>query len=60
MHTAAGEAIARAFAEIQRDGFRSLNTPRFDRFLETLRQLRVTKTRLDELCRDHSLVAIRS
>jgi hypothetical protein len=51
MHRAAGEAIARAVAEIQRDGFRSLNTPRFDRFLESLRQLRITQTRLDYLRR---------
>jgi hypothetical protein len=51
MHAAAGEAIARAFAEIQHDGFRSLSTPRFDRFLETLRQLRITQTRLGELRR---------
>jgi hypothetical protein len=51
MHTAAGEAIARAVAEIERDGFRSLNTPRFDRFLKSLSQLRVTQTRLDELRR---------
>jgi hypothetical protein len=49
MHTAAGEAIACALTEIQRDGFRSLNTPHFDRFVKTLRQLGVTKTRLDEL-----------
>lgn len=49
MHMAANEAIACAVTEIQSDGFRSLNTPRFDRFLKTLRQLRVTKTRLDEL-----------
>ena len=49
MHTAAGEAIARAVAEIQRDGFRSLNTPHFDQFLGTLRQLRITQARLDEL-----------
>lgn len=51
MHTVAGDAIARALAEIQRDGFRSLNTPQFDRFLKTLRQLRITQTRLGELRR---------
>ena len=51
MHAAAGEAIARAFAELQREGFRSLNTPSFDRFLKTLRRLRITQTRLDELRR---------
>ncbi len=49
MHAVAGEAIARAFAEIQQEGFRSLNTPRFERFLGTLRQLRITQTRLDDL-----------
>lgn len=49
MHAAAGEAIARAFSELQREGFRSLNTPSFDRFLKTLRWLRMTQTRLDEL-----------
>jgi hypothetical protein len=51
MHTAAGEAIARAVAELQRDGFQSLNTPSFDRFLKTLRRLRITQTRLDEVRR---------
>jgi hypothetical protein len=49
MHATAGEAISRAFAEIHREGFRSLNTPRFERFLGILRQLRITQTRLDEL-----------
>jgi tetratricopeptide (TPR) repeat protein len=49
MHTTAGEAISRACAEIQRDGFRSVNTPRFERLLGTLRQLRITQTRLAEL-----------
>ena len=51
MHTAADEALARAFGEIWRDGFATLNTPRFDRFMETLRQLRVTQVRLSELRR---------
>jgi hypothetical protein len=58
MHTAAGEAIARAFAEIQRDGFRSLNTPHFDRFLKTLRQLWTTQTRLDDLRRAYRPAAV--
>jgi len=49
MHATANEMIARAVTEIQSDGFRSLSTPRFDRFVKTLRQLCVTKTRLDEL-----------
>ena len=51
MHTAAKEAIACAVTEIQSDGFRSLNTPHFDRFVKTFRQLSVTKSRLDELRR---------
>jgi hypothetical protein len=53
MHAAASEAIACAINEVQRDGFRSLNTPRFDRFLKTLRQLWITQARLDELCRNN-------
>jgi hypothetical protein len=51
MLAAAGEAIVRAVAELQRDGFQSLNTPSFDRVLKTLRRLRITQTRLDELRR---------
>lgn len=49
VHAVAGEAIARAFAEIQHDGFRSLNRPHFNRFLESFRQLRITQMRLDDL-----------
>ena len=49
MHATAGEAIDGAFSELQREGFRSLNTPFFDRFLKTIRELRTTQTRLDEL-----------
>lgn len=51
MQAAADEAIAHAVARIQRDGFQSLNTPRFDQFLKTLSQLRVGQARLDELRR---------
>lgn len=51
MYATAGVAIARAFAGIQRDGFQALNTPRFNRFLKTLRKLRVAEERLDELLR---------
>jgi tetratricopeptide (TPR) repeat protein len=57
MHATAGEAISDAVTEIQRDGFRSLNTPHFDRFLKTLRQFWVTQARLAELCRDNSFGA---
>jgi hypothetical protein len=49
LHATASEAIAHAVAGIHRDGFQSLNTPRFDQFLKTLRQLRVAEERLDEL-----------
>jgi tetratricopeptide (TPR) repeat protein len=51
LHSAASETIASALAAIQREGFRSINTPRFDRFLERIRQLRIAQTRLDELSR---------
>ena len=54
MHRVAGEAIAHAFGEIQRDGFSALNTPRFDLFLKTLRQLRLAEERLEQLRRAHS------
>jgi len=54
MHATASEAIARALAGIHRDGFQSLNTPRFDSFLKALRQLRAADTRLDALRRFHS------
>jgi hypothetical protein len=49
LHEAAAGAIDRALAELQRDGFRSLHTPLFDRFLKSLGQLRLTRIRLDEL-----------
>jgi hypothetical protein len=49
MHSAADDAIARAFAEIQRDGFAALNTPHFDRFLKMFGQLRATEARLRQL-----------
>ena len=51
MHQVAADAIDSAFARIQCDIFGTLNTPRFDRSLQTLRQLRITRTRLDELRR---------
>jgi hypothetical protein len=49
LHSAASEIIASALAAIQREGFRSINTPRFDRFLERIRELRIAQTRLNEL-----------
>jgi hypothetical protein len=49
LHAVANETIASAFAAIQREGFRSINTSRFDGFVERVRQLRIARTRLDEL-----------
>jgi hypothetical protein len=51
LHAVASETIASALAAIQREGFRSINTPRFDGFVERVRQLRIAQTRLDELPR---------
>jgi hypothetical protein len=58
MHRTAGEAIARAFGEIQCDGFRALNTPYFDLLLKKLRQLRITEARLGELRRAQKALAM--
>lgn len=51
MHQAAAEAIDSACAKIRREIFGTLNTPRFDRSLQMLCQLRITRTRLGELRR---------
>jgi tetratricopeptide (TPR) repeat protein len=51
LHSAASETIDSACARIRRDIFGTLNTPRFDRSLQTLRELRIAQSRLDELPR---------
>jgi hypothetical protein len=49
MHAAATESLWLAFQEIQRDGFKALNTARFESLLERLRGLRFTEERLAQL-----------
>ncbi|MEI9960213.1 MAG: hypothetical protein WDM76_03490 [Limisphaerales bacterium] len=49
MHAAAVDALWRNFREIQRDGFKAINTPRFEQLLEQLRDFRITDERLQEL-----------
>ncbi len=50
-HAAAVAALWNALSEIQRDGFASFSTPRFEQVLENLRALRVTEERLNQLRR---------
>lgn len=56
MHAAALESLWRAFREIQRNGFKTLNTPEFAGLLERLRELRVVEERLVELRRHYSTI----
>ena len=49
MHETAMVALWNALKEIQRDGFQSLSTPRFQQVLENLWDLRVTEERLEQL-----------
>ena len=49
MQMAALESVWRAFGEIQRHGFKALNTPEFSGLLERLRALRVMEERLAKL-----------
>lgn len=51
MHASAREALWHTLGELQRDGFKAMNTPRFEELLEALRELRIT---------DERLVALRS
>jgi len=48
-HEAAVVALWNALKEIQRDGFTALSTPRFEQVFGSLRELRVTEERLQEL-----------
>ena len=54
MRAAALESLWRAFRDIQRGGFKKLNTPEFSELLERLRELRVVEERLMELRRHYS------
>jgi hypothetical protein len=49
IHETALAALWNALREIQRDGFESFTTPRFEQLLQHLRNLRVTEERLHEL-----------
>ncbi|HEX3719762.1 MAG TPA: hypothetical protein VH595_17555 [Verrucomicrobiae bacterium] len=53
MHGAALDSLWRSFREIQRDGFRTLDAARFEKFLEKLRELSVAEERLAELRRQY-------
>ena len=50
-HAAAIDSLWGALKEIQRAGFSSLATPRFEQVLESLRELRLTEERLEQLRR---------
>jgi hypothetical protein len=49
MHTVAAEALQAVARDLHHDGFAAVNTPRFDRLLDTLRALRLVEDRLREL-----------
>lgn len=49
MHAMAMVALRRALGEIQRNSFSVINTPRYERALKILEELRVTEARLEEL-----------
>jgi tetratricopeptide (TPR) repeat protein len=49
MHAVAWESLWQGFREIQRGGFKVLNTPQFEGLLEKLRTLRVAEERLAQL-----------
>ena len=53
MHAAAAEALQQSVAAMQTQAFSWLNTPRFDRLLEDLHELRLAEARLSELRRLH-------
>jgi hypothetical protein len=53
MHGDARDALWILLGQVQREGFRSFNTPRFATLLETLRKLRITEERLTELRRNN-------
>jgi hypothetical protein len=56
MHAEAMRALWLELGQIQRDGFKALNTPGFERLLERMRALRLAEARLAELRERHSPV----
>lgn len=53
MHASAIDALRRSASAMPSDGFSWVNTPRFDRLLETMHELGLAETRLSELRRLH-------
>jgi hypothetical protein len=53
LQSAALENLWRALAELQREGFAQLNTPRFEQVLENLRKLQIVEDRINALCEQH-------
>jgi hypothetical protein len=49
MHASAMDSLWRSLGEFQRDGFKAINTPRYERMLDSLGELRVTEERLATL-----------
>jgi tetratricopeptide (TPR) repeat protein len=49
IHEAAVDALARAWRTLEKEGFTAINTPRLDQWIETLRALRSTDSRLRDL-----------
>lgn len=52
-HSSAAEALWHLLAELHRDGFKSINTPQFEKILAQLSELRITGERLAELRATH-------
>jgi len=49
MHASAMDALWRSLGKIQCEGFKAINTLQFEQMLESLRELRITESRLTEL-----------
>lgn len=49
LHELAVDALARVWRSLEKEGFAAIHTPRLDQWIETLRALRSTDTRLREL-----------
>jgi hypothetical protein len=51
LHANAMESLWHSLVELQRDGFKTINTPQHEKMLAQLRELRITGARLSELSR---------
>jgi len=52
-HASAAEALWYMLGELHRDGFKTMNTPQFEKMLAQLSELRITNARLAELRASH-------